>query len=196
MICRVAGVLPQYFKCLIDLAESLPLPDGSHGSPVHHSPHPLAGSAGPHQALSSLALPVTMQQVLQRLMLHALLTAVLTARPLLHSLKCGLHSICWHLTPCWYKLLSCATNHTPYKDNVYLKTQMLMFFYIFILVMLVNSDAIMSMTNIFTWTFIKFFALCFWMGCLHLTAWGKPRLVQGSGEFKREMRSSDWPGKS
>ena len=44
-------MLSQTFEGFIDLAESLPLPDGGHGPPVQDSPHPLAGPAGPHQAL-------------------------------------------------------------------------------------------------------------------------------------------------
>ena len=46
-----AGVLSQTLEGLIDLAQSLPLPDGGHGPPVQDSPHPLAGPAGPDQAL-------------------------------------------------------------------------------------------------------------------------------------------------
>ena len=38
------------------LAQSPPLSDSGHGSPVHHPPHPLASSARPHQTLPMLPL--------------------------------------------------------------------------------------------------------------------------------------------
>ena len=47
----------------LHLAEPLPLPDCGHGAPVHHPAHPLAGAAGPHQAL--VAPLATQNQVLQ-----------------------------------------------------------------------------------------------------------------------------------
>ena len=57
-----AGVLPQTFKRLVHFAQSLPLPHRSHGPPVQHSPHPLAGPAGPDQALRFTPLLVVVDE--------------------------------------------------------------------------------------------------------------------------------------
>ena len=67
-----AGVLSQTFEGFIDLAESLPLPDGGHGPPVQDSPHPLTGPAGPDQALRFPAfLVVVDHEVLELRVPHA-----------------------------------------------------------------------------------------------------------------------------
>ena len=65
-------MLSQTLEGLIHFAEPLPLPDGGHGPPVQDSPHPLAGPAGPDQALRFPAvLMMVDHQVLEVRVPHA-----------------------------------------------------------------------------------------------------------------------------
>ena len=67
-----AGVLSQTFEGFVHLAQSLPLPDGGHGPAVQDSPHPLAGPAGPDQALRFPAVLVVVDhEVLEVRVPHA-----------------------------------------------------------------------------------------------------------------------------